>query len=255
MPEKKREGKKREGEYAKRIESIDKRLEEMRTKYRLELKQSKEEYVKRELQTSIVTPVHSRLSILLVEDKEKHLESVVEVEAAGHKVDTARDYSHAIKKLNERAEAGTPYDIVLSDMMFSYGYGTSRNPPINGSKTTEEAALGYAVALYASQCGVKAVVIVTDMSHHAGPVAATFDNFLKKSSFSGDERVAFNVNGTTVVMYDCRDLGSGVEFSGGSKPWINAVKVLQKEGYGRSSYPAWYANDTGKNIQEESING
>lgn len=248
------EGKTREGEYTQSIERADKHAAEAQAKYKLELKRLEEEYETRELQTGVVTSVPSKLNILLVEDKDKHLESVVEIEAAGHKVDIARDYTHAIKKLDERSEAGTPYDVVLSDMMFSYGC-TELNPPIRGSKTTEEAALGYAVALYASQRGVKAVMIITDMNHHAGPVAATFDDFVKKQTGRGKERVAFNISGTSVVMYDCRDLESNVEFGNGSKPWINAVKILQERGYGRSSYPVWYAekSSTGGEIVSGAI--
>lgn len=241
-------GKKREEEYSQRIEGVNKHATEAQAKYKLELKRLAEEYETRELQTGVITPVPSKLTILLVEDKDKHLESVVELEAVGHKVDIARDYTHAIKKLDEQAEAGTPYDVVLSDMMFPYGFA-KQNAPIR-DKNTGEATLGYAVALYASQRGIKAVMIITDMNHHAGPVAATFDDFVKEQTGGREERVAFNVSGTTVVMYDCRDLGSKVEFGGGSKPWINAVKILQERGYGRSSYPVWYAE---KSSTEEKI--
>lgn len=227
------EYKTQEGTYVRKLNFVSQNLEE----YKTEVKKIKEECVKREIQTGVVTLVPSKLNILLVEDKDKHLESVVDVEAAGHKVDVARDYSQAIAKLDEMAKSGTPYDVVLSDMMFPYG-STHPNAPICREKVREEAALGYAVALYASQRGVKAVAIVTDMSHHAGAVAATFDDFVKKSPDSA-ERVAFNLSGTTVVMYDCRDLASEVEFGKGSKPWINAVKILQENGYGRSSYPLW----------------
>lgn len=204
-----------------------------------EYKKQEGEYLKKisSYEVDAERPVPSKLHILLVEDKDKHLESVVDVEAAGHKVDVVRDYSHAIARLDIMAKDGTPYDVVLSDMMFPYGSVAGKDTPICSEKTTQEAALGYAVALYASQRGVKAVVIITDMSHHDGPVAATFDDFYAGSIRQTGARVAFNLSGTTVVMYDCRDLESKTEGGYGSKPWINAVKILQENGYGRSSYP------------------
>ncbi len=213
------------------LERRETELERRETEY----KKQESEYLQR-ISSYKSTPVSTRLHILLVEDKDKHLESVVDVEAAGHKVDVVRDYSHAIAKLDEMAKTGTPYDVVLSDMMFPYGNVDGKDAPIEPVKTREEAALGYAVALYASQRGVKAVAIVTDMSHHTGAVAATFDDFFDRSS---NKRVAFNLSGTTVVMYDCRDLEADTEEGYGktkSKPWINAVKILQENGYGRSSY-------------------
>lgn len=180
-------------------------------------------------------PTDRPLEILVVEDTPHHAEAAIaQLTALGHKVYVAKDLSEALTcfglgKYFEGAKEPAPpqrYDVVLSDMMFPTGEKAT-----HGFDHAQIAPLGYTVALYAARCGVPAVAIVTDMNHHDGPVATTFD-VLTLDGFYG-KKMAFRVDGATVVMFDVRDLP---RVDREVKNWAAALNVFIAEGLGRTSY-------------------
>ncbi len=84
-------------------------------------------------------------------------------------------------------------------MMLPLGKGETH---IQGSRY-QEAPLGYSVALYASKKRIPLIAIYTDMDHHSGSIAATFDLF--RNEESPVDRDCFKINESTVYMFDIRD--------------------------------------------------
>ena len=167
-----------------------------------------------------------KLDILVVEDKKIHQDSANDllgehnivaasnlVEALAH---LGQDYvgnrtgsgfieraeSNRIKEIAQES-AGKSYDIVLTDMMFPLGPGIINLTREGEYQRHEEQPLGYAMALYAAKQGIPLIGILTDMNHHAGPIAATFDLFRNRDSEHGREE--FTINDSKVALFDNRD--------------------------------------------------
>ncbi len=60
----------------------------------------------------------------------------------------------------------------------------------------EETPLGYAIALYTSKKEIPIITIYTDMDHHSGLIAATYDYF--KNEESDLRRDCFQINNSKV---------------------------------------------------------
>ncbi len=147
-----------------------------------------------------------KLEILVVEDKTINQESAKYL-LRDHNVSIAGDFVQAIRKLvgvkdgesicNDLSGRTTRFDVVLSDLMFPLG---GQYMPCED--TYSEKPLGYSLALIASRLQVPRMAILTDMNHHSGPIAATFD-------FMYDHRrtrPSFTINETQFMIFDDRDI-------------------------------------------------
>ena len=157
-----------------------------------------------------------KLNILVVEDKEENILAAQHYLSA-HVVTPARTFYDAVSHLRRKENS---YDVLLSDMFFSYG-----NHCTSSSGSFSEAPLGYATALYAARVGVPLIAIVTDCNHHSNAIAASFDAFYPGSThYEKDDhpllsherilmkdptnkvRPVLRINNSLFLMFDERDL-------------------------------------------------
>lgn len=157
--------------------------------------------------------------ILIVEDNQRHLETVDQLIAEGHQVDIVNTFAGAIDKLtNSDRPYYTPvisdetekkrYDVVLTDLMLPYGYGPMRNV----DDRSVESPLGFGIIFASARLGIPKVGLLTDTNHHDTPVSATMDHI--KIPLLGERyaspvqegyRPVLRINETDVVMFDVRD--------------------------------------------------
>ncbi len=147
------------------------------------------------------------LSILVVDDTSKHIESA-KAGLAGHRLTTATGYEQAMDILGEQT-----FDVVLVDLqlpMSSKGMGMK-------FKLGELVHYGVLLVLEAARQGAKYAAVVTDASHHDDPFSAAFDHF---------RNFEFHVEGTKVrMMHAVRD-------ANGAKDWNVALRRLMEEDAG-----------------------
>ena len=182
--------------------------------------------------------MEKNLDILVVEDKKIHQKSAKLLEKEGHNVDLAVSFFDAARMLGYHKRVAKRYDAVLTDMMLTFGgkrhdIATFRNE----LERNEENPLGYAIVLYAARQNVPLIAVLTDMNHHSGPVAGTFDLFYTDHR----KRPSFRINDSKVMMFDERDLEQLYMRSNGTltskykygletvKNWVAALKELQKD--------------------------
>jgi hypothetical protein len=156
------------------------------------------------------------LEILVVEDNERY-QLAARWLLRNHRVTIACNFNEAVRKLvgaenqkyppMELSGKTSKYNIVLSDMNFPLG-GTQAEMTCND--TQSEQPLGYSLALAASRIHIPNFAIVTDLNHHSGPVAATFD-FLYDKRFAStydSTRPVFSIGEMNFMMFDSRDFFS-----------------------------------------------
>jgi CheY-like chemotaxis protein len=151
--------------------------------------------------------------ILLVEDKEEHLASLDSMRKSGLEIVVTRDFVSATACLN-KGKGPADYEAVLTDLMMPFG--GKRGELVGFTYEGEdlrhkEQALGYGIAFCAAKIGVPLIGMVTDMNHHAGPVAGTFDMLYAIDDNAvgigeGHKRPVFRINNSKLVMFDERDL-------------------------------------------------
>jgi hypothetical protein len=153
--------------------------------------------------------------ILVVEDTEKHLAGLELLKNKGLEIVIANDFVSAAKQLGEGRNP-VDYSCVLTDLMIPFGgndYELVNFSSIGECERHKTNPLGYAIALCAAKLGVPLIGMVTDMNHHAGPIAGTFDLLYALSdqeavgnSKGGWARPVFRINNSKLVMFDERDL-------------------------------------------------
>lgn len=186
------------------------------------------------------TPIGRNLEILVVEDKEKHLEGIKALEAEGHTVTVAKDYIAAQKFLYgdyKKETKAKKYDVVLTDLMFPMGgepYEEVSMGDNDKEKRSAENALGYAIVLAAAQKKIPYVAVVTDMNHHQNPIAATFDMIgsdkvirdADTDELTYYSRRSFKIDDSKVLFFDIRDLKCGDD---GMKDYKQVLHLLFNE--------------------------
>lgn len=174
----------------------------------------------------------AKLEILVVEDKTINQESARFL-LKNHNVSIAGDFVQAIKILagaeNEKSfppyllsGRTTKYDVLLSDMMFPLGGG--EDMPCRD--TYSEQPLGYSLSLIASRLQVPKIAILTDMNHHSGPIAATFDFIFERYGNTFDRRPIFTLNKTDFMMFDSRDIPRAYLLKNGKVSRENILRSL-----------------------------
>ena len=109
--------------------------------------------------------------ILVIDDKNVNLE-MAEKQFAGKNVEleTVSTYSGALYLIINRR-----FDMVLTDLMLiGEGNGIGRDNPEIG----KEVPYGLVLSIIAKNKGVEHVAIVTDISHHSGPIAWAMDQLM-----------------------------------------------------------------------------
>src|SRR5680860_1517299 len=116
------------------------------------------------------------INILVVDDKQGNL-FAARNQFAGKNVNLlcCSLFSVAVKFLRERK-----FDILLTDLMIPGEVeGISDNNPEIG----KEVPYGLVLAIMAKNIGIKNVAILSDISHHAGPIAWAMDNLMGENNF------------------------------------------------------------------------
>lgn len=134
--------------------------------------------------------------ILIVEDKDEHLLAVPELQKRGFCVDVARTYIEASDHLGT-----VNYDIVLTDLMFPY------------ERSGNEEPLGYPFVLKSVTKNVPRIALYTDMNHHQGPIAETFNSLDVPKGYEGQtisrassNKRIFRMNKSLVAFLDIRGI-------------------------------------------------
>lgn len=109
--------------------------------------------------------------ILVIDDKNVNLD-MAEKQFAGKNVEleTVSTYSGALYLIKDRR-----FDIILTDLMLiGEGDGISRD----NLEIGREVPYGLVLSIIAKNKGVEHVAIVTDISHHSGPIAWAMDELM-----------------------------------------------------------------------------
>jgi hypothetical protein len=117
-----------------------------------------------------------KIQILVVDDNQGNLtKAETQFKGKNVKLICCNLFSVAAKML-----ASKKFDILLTDLMIpGEAEGVSSNNPEIG----KEVPYGLVLSIIAKNVGVPHVAILTDISHHAGPIAWAMDNVLGTNSF------------------------------------------------------------------------
>jgi len=202
-----------------------------------------------------------KLDILVVEDTKKHQDSARWL-LRDHNVTMAEDYVGAVRSLKKDdneygpGESGlfdisskvTDFDVVLSDMVFPMGgKSMSDRGPIACADTHSPDHLGYSLALVASRLHIPSFAILTDLNHHDGPFAATFD-FMYDKKFRS--RPVYTIDSTRFMMFDIgRDLTRAFLLKNGKISTEDSMSSLSPD---QVQFPEDLATDYDKKPTEKN---
>jgi len=170
------------------------------------------------------------LDILVVEDELRHQDAAKAL-LQGHNLTLVDGFDYALDVLKgvenyhgtvERKH----FDVVLSDLMFPQGRGDMQGPE---SKTLAHDPLpfGFPLAIIAARQGVKHIAVVTDMDHHAHPIAYTLDHLKNKAKYS-DIPARIPIAGANVIFFDTRDLPAAYMLKSGKVSTESIDRPLQR---------------------------
>ena len=193
---------------------------------------------------------NEKLSILVVDDQEINLRSIDELVEAGHEVDTARsfveaskkilrakgsDYGEHLRKFEGVNKAQGGYDVILTDLNFPLGgeSGELVNIANDSYERHQESPLGYSLLFLAAHKGTQNVAVVSNMNHHDGAIAASFD--LLYGCVPPNPKLVrptYQINDTNVMMFDSDDLPRVERDGMKSKNWKAALDKLYQNDKG-----------------------
>jgi len=108
------------------------------------------------------------MNILVVDDKQKHLDSAKETLVEMGELTCVDNYDKVISILIP----GCEFDVVLSDLMMPMSHDTLVDRAFDPSA---QVPYGFVLALRAASVGVKYCAVVTDTNHHQGAMSAALD--------------------------------------------------------------------------------
>lgn len=112
-----------------------------------------------------------KTKILVIDDKQPNLDSAKkQFQNKDVELICCPLYSVAVNFIKTKQ-----FDIVLTDLMLP---GESEGVSQNNPEVGKEVPYGLILSILARNCGVKNVAIMTDISHHSGPIAWAMDQLL-----------------------------------------------------------------------------
>lgn len=153
------------------------------------------------------------MRILVVDDKQEHLQAATSQLGPAHQVETRDEYTEAVALLTE----GAPFDVLLSDLLMP------AEPQTLGAEGLRflghEIPIGLVLAFRAAAVGVKYVAVITDANHHNHPMSAAID-WINPAYWRQDGTRLFVVNDTRVLI------AHAPMTSDGCKNWAEALEAV-----------------------------
>lgn len=153
------------------------------------------------------------MRILVVDDKQEHLQAATSQLGSAHQVETRDEYTEAVALLKE----GAPFDVLLSDLLMP------AEPQTLGKEGLRflghEIPIGLVLAFRAAAVGVKHVAVITDANHHNHPMSAAID-WINPAYWNKNDAELFVVNNTRVLIAHAPMTADG------RKNWAEALAVV-----------------------------
>lgn len=153
------------------------------------------------------------MRILVVDDKQEHLQAATSQLGSTHQVETRDEYTEAVALLTEDA----PFDVLLSDLLMP------AEPQTLGKEGLRflghEIPIGLVLAFRAAAVGVKHVAVITDANHHNHPMSAAID-WINPAYWRDEKNRVFQVNESRVLV------AHAPLTEDGCKDWAKALAVV-----------------------------